>query len=64
MPVRLLLIEDNPGDAVIFREKLDASPLDTTLVHVVRLKDALERLRGDAFDLVFVDLSLPDAQGL
>ena len=64
MPVRLLLIEDNPGDAVIFREKLDASPLDAAVVHAVRLKDALDHLGDGGFDLVLVDLSLPDTDGL
>ena len=64
MPVRLLLIEDNPGDAVIFREKIRASRLDAVVVHVVRLRDALARLEDEAFDLVLVDLSLPDTQGL
>src|SRR5690606_21588811 len=34
VPHRLLLIEDNPGDAVIFREKVGAGPLDTALDHV------------------------------
>jgi CheY-like chemotaxis protein len=62
--VRLLLIEDNPGDAMIFREKIGASPLDTSLVHVIRLQEALDELAGGVFDLVLVDLSLPDAQGL
>src|SRR5690606_31111678 len=64
VPVRLLLIEDNPGDAVIFREKLDASPLDAAVVHAVRLKDALDHLGDGGFDLVLVDLSLPDTDGL
>jgi CheY-like chemotaxis protein len=62
--VRLLLIEDNPGDALIFREKIGASPLETSLVVAARLRDALDQLEGGAFDLVLVDLSLPDAQGL
>jgi len=64
VPIRLLLIEDNPGDAVIFREKIGASDLDAALVHVPRLADGLEALKGSAFDLLLVDLSLPDSHGL
>jgi CheY-like chemotaxis protein len=65
VPLRLLLVEDNPGDAVIFREKLGASPLAFDLVHVPRLRDGLEALEKDGpFDLLLVDLSLPDAQGI
>jgi CheY-like chemotaxis protein len=64
VPLRLLLLEDNPGDAVIFREKIGESALDVSIAHARRLSEALDHLGGGAFDLVFVDLSLPDAQGL
>ncbi|MDX1531094.1 MAG: response regulator, partial [Rhodothermales bacterium] len=64
MPTRILLIEDNLGDAVIFREKLDASDLDYDLVHTARLSEGLETLESGAFDILLVDLSLPDAQGI
>lgn len=64
MPTRILLVEDNPGDAVIFREKLNASDLDYELVHVKRLAEGLRQLADDRFDILMVDLSLPDASGL
>lgn len=64
MPTRILLVEDNPGDAVIFREKLNASDLDFELVHAKRLGEGLDHLRGAHFDIMMVDLSLPDAQGM
>ena len=41
----ILLIEDNPGDAVIFREKLNASDLDYKLATAKRLSEGLDRLR-------------------
>jgi len=63
--LRLLLVEDNPGDAVIFREKLSATPLAFDLVHVLRLRDGLEALAAQGpFDLIMADLTLPDAQGV
>ncbi len=64
MPTRILLVEDNLGDAVIFREKLDASDLDYELVHAKRLADGLEQLHSGHFDIMMVDLSLPDAHGM
>lgn len=64
MPTRILLVEDNPGDAVIFREKLNASDLDYELVHAKRLADGLEHVANGRFDILMVDLSLPDAQGM
>lgn len=64
MPTRILLLEDNPGDAVIFREKLTASDLDFSLVHADRLSKGIEQLGAQDFDILMVDLSLPDAQGI
>ena len=64
MPTRILLVEDNPGDAVIFREKLNASDLDYELVHAKRLAEGLGKIGSDRFDILMVDLSLPDAKGM
>jgi sigma-B regulation protein RsbU (phosphoserine phosphatase) len=64
-PVRLLLVEDNPGDARLLRESLrEVESLDFDLTHVGRLSEALRTLAADAVDLVLLDLSLPDAHGL
>ena len=64
-PNRMLLVEDNPGDARLLREALkDVANYQFDLDHVERLSQALERLRGEAFDVVLLDLSLPDGQGL
>jgi signal transduction histidine kinase len=64
-PVRILLVEDNPGDARLLRETLrDAESLRFDLVHAARMSEALERLGGETPDVVLLDLSLPDAHGL
>ena len=62
---RLVLIEDNPGDAVLVREMLRSSwPGDFAFDHFDRVAAAREHLlRADA-TCVLLDLSLPDAQGL
>jgi signal transduction histidine kinase len=63
----VLLVEDNQGDAGLVRFALRAESsgdYSFSAAHVVRLEDALETLREKPFDLVLLDLSLPDAQGL
>lgn len=63
--VRILLVEDNAGDARLLRETLrDAEGLSFDLVHVDRLDDAVKRLENDVFDVLLLDLSLPDSQGI
>ncbi len=62
---RLLLIEDNPGDARLLREMLDEEGLrDAEVAHVECLRDAESYLAEHAVDLILLDLGLPDAQGL
>lgn len=64
-PVRILLVEDNPGDARILRELLrDARSLHFDLVHVERLEAARLQMHATGADVVLLDLSLPDAHGL
>jgi signal transduction histidine kinase len=64
---RVLLIEDNQGDAGLVRFALRAESggdYSFSAAHVLRLEDALSSLEEKSFDLVLLDLSLPDAQGL
>ncbi len=62
---RILLVEDNPGDARLLHEALvEAGSAEFELVHVWRLSEALERLENERFDAILLDLSLPDGQGL
>ena len=64
-PTRILLVEDNPGDARLIREMLaEAEVQDFTVEWVTRLADGLERLDQDQIDLVLLDLGLPDSRGL
>jgi len=64
-PLRILLVEDNPGDARLIRETLrDAGSLAFELRHADRLAAALPQLAARDADVVLLDLSLPDAHGL
>ena len=61
----VLLVEDNPGDARLFTELVrDTGAGQWKLVHVDRLSAALDRLTREPFDVILLDLSLPDADGL
>lgn len=59
------MIEDNPGDARLIREMLsEAGGVPFDLEHADRLSTGLERLAADYFDVILLDLGLPDSQGL
>jgi diguanylate cyclase (GGDEF)-like protein len=63
----LLLVEDNRGDARLIQEELaDAGVAGFRLEAVDSLNAAMERLARpeQPIDLVLLDLSLPDSQGL
>ncbi len=63
--IKILLVEDNPADADLLSEFLEeADETQWSLVHVEKLKEALQTLRENHFDVILLDLSLPDKQGL
>ena len=64
---RVLVVEDNQGDAGLVRFALRAesgAEHSFKAEQVIRLQDALQSLKEKPFDLVLLDLTLPDAQGL
>ena len=64
-PIRILLIEDNPGDARLLSIYLaESRRQDFALQHVVKINEGIACLRKQSFDVVLLDLSLPDATGL
>ncbi len=63
-PIRILLIEDDPGDAFLLGELLSGAPVAFGLENVERLSTALERLTAGGIDVVLSDLSLPDSKGI
>ena len=64
-PVKVLLIEDNPGDARLICEMLaDSRDALIELDYVDSLSSGLERLAAGGIDVLLLDLSLPDGQGL
>ncbi len=62
--LKLLLVEDNPGDADLLRHGLRKSGSAFSVKHVERLQQAAEEVKREHFDLMLLDLSLPDSQGV
>ena len=61
----LLLVEDNPGDARLLREMFaEHGSNHTELTHVESMSEAEKCLSERAFDIILLDLGLPDAHGL
>jgi PAS domain S-box-containing protein len=60
---RVLLVEDNPGDAELIAIALERAG-SYELEVVGRLADALDRVTANGLDLVLLDLGLPDSEGL
>jgi diguanylate cyclase (GGDEF)-like protein len=64
-PIQILLVEDDPEDALLLRETLrDAGAGAHKLVQCDRLTEAIDQLAAARVDLILTDLSLPDSQGL
>jgi two-component system, cell cycle sensor histidine kinase and response regulator CckA len=63
--IRVLLVEDNPGDARLIREYLiDAGSGGFKMEAVRTLAAALEKLSRPGIDVVLLDLGLPDSAGI
>ena len=63
--IKVLLIEDNPGDARMVKEMLvDAGADKFRLVRAGLIRDGLLLLKGEEYHVILLDLSLPDGQGL
>lgn len=61
----ILLVEDNPGDAQLVRHTLRQVPkLRFKLTQEERLDAAMRRIASEHFDVILLDLSLPDSRGI
>jgi CheY-like chemotaxis protein len=63
--IRILLIEDNPGDAYLIGEHLEEFANFSYRFKIVEtLDEALSVLKKKPFDVILLDLELPDSNGI
>jgi diguanylate cyclase (GGDEF)-like protein len=65
--IQVLLVEDNAGDARLIKEMLSGSTyfgVTYQLSHVETLSAAIQICFDNRFDLILLDLNLPDSNGL
>lgn len=60
--LRVLLLEDDPTDAIMAKESITA--LGATVDHVTTLAELIDRLRAETPHVTVIDLHVPDSQGL
>ncbi|MBQ0740452.1 response regulator, partial [Aquimarina celericrescens] len=59
-----LIVEDNFGDYTLVKEYLEEHFKYMTCQHAINYEEAEVLLKGEAkFDVIFLDLSLPDLSG-
>jgi signal transduction histidine kinase/DNA-binding response OmpR family regulator len=64
-PIKILLVEDNPGDVRLIQEMLaEVSNTSFELECADRLSTALERLAQANIEVILLDLGLQDSQGI
>ena len=63
-PIHILLVEDNPGDVALLKITLSEESDERVVIETAsRVTDAARMLDADGFDVVLLDLTLPDASG-
>lgn len=63
-PLNVLLIEDNSGDAKLIQFRLSETDRKYNIQTIDRLELACDLLKKSRFDVILLDLGLPDSQGL
>ncbi len=63
--IKILLIEDDIEDALLFEETFSVSSnVEHLIVHKTTLNEGIKSLGDNEFDVVMLDMGLPDSQGI
>jgi two-component system cell cycle response regulator len=62
--IRILLVEDNPGDVRLIQETVREADVAFEVTYVERLSGAQKLLRESIFHVILLDLLLPDGTGI
>ena len=63
--IKILLFEDNPGDAGLIEEMVnDSINYSYGLKIAETLEDGMNLLKNDSYDIILLDLGLPDSDGI
>lgn len=63
--IKVLLVDGNPEDAGLLQEMLEETDFEGFLFHhKSAFQQAIRHLRKNSFDIVLLDLSLPEVQGV
>src|SRR5580704_10798311 len=63
--LKVLLVEDNAGDARLLREMFSKEKAGAfELTHLLRMSEAVIHLAKGGVDIVLLDMGLPDGHGL
>lgn len=63
-PLRILVVEDNPGDFFLLQERLAETSIKVSEISCAEtMAKATALLKKNTYDIVLLDLSLPDASG-
>lgn len=63
--IKILLVEDNQGDAFLIEDHLEEfASFSYELIKVETLSEALCQLNNRSFDVILLDLELPDSSGI
>jgi len=63
-PLKLFIIEDNETDIAVVRRLIQSSKQNILLDSSTRLKEGIKQILENQYDLLLLDLSLPDGHGL
>ena len=62
--MNILIVEDNPGDVLLVTQLLKSTGIQFNHTNVGTLKETLLVCEKQQFDIILLDLGLPDSRGL